>query len=224
MRSGKVVKVMVSVPWMSLKCSKCNIFGHANQNCAKKDVQVVNQKWIPKNKIDKGFTSTKGNEFCQDGKLVETVTDMSSKVSNSQGKAGSVGRFSILNDGETLHKVEKIAGDKEVKVALSFEENSKGLVEDSIVVVIKGSVQSIKSVDKGKAIAVEEDNISEDSYDEFHGLSQNSRKKSLIDIGSIRPQRLTAAGVKEAMRAVKARNRKCRRQAKQVSASKTLTR
>ncbi|XVF46959.1 hypothetical protein PTKIN_Ptkin03bG0070300 [Pterospermum kingtungense] len=273
MRSGKVVKVQVTVPWMPLKCSKCKIFGHADRNCARKEVHAVSKKWVPKvngdnknvvDQVTKGVTLEAGSivDSIVAGKMV--VTSGSKKEESSgNGRGGSVNRFEILNSPITSNETQgitssaKIAEDAPSKVqsvkdgvpssVANLMASLKAAVQDQlkskeIKVFKKGDVNKDKAgtpsvEEKGKRlvedllatdgeqsknIAVDEDNISDDSYDEFHHLDQNSRKKSLglAAIGPIRPQRLTAAGVKEAVQAVKARNRKSRRQIKKASAKK----
>ena len=48
LRNGRTVMVNVTVPWMPLKCSVCNIFGHSVKDCANKLVTVTTKVWVPK--------------------------------------------------------------------------------------------------------------------------------------------------------------------------------
>ncbi|XVF54876.1 hypothetical protein PTKIN_Ptkin05aG0216200 [Pterospermum kingtungense] len=66
------------------------------------------------------------------------------------------------------------------------------------------------SKDKGKKVSVS------DAVD----LILKSRKSALLPVGMIRTPRLSAAGVAEAIKAVKSQNKKSRRQAKKASATR----
>ncbi|XVF62805.1 hypothetical protein PTKIN_Ptkin09bG0037800 [Pterospermum kingtungense] len=153
---------------------------------------------------------------------------VAANVSNGKmlGKACSVHRYALLQS--------PIDSKSEGQLGLQSNEAGKGGVSSvaALMAGIKAQVAeeiqarqesqakvSTEDNKKNMAIAVteEEDDVSEDSFDEFDGLVQKT-KKGLPTIGMLRTPRLAAAGVAEAVKAVKARNKKCRRQAKKASA------
>ncbi|XVF79070.1 hypothetical protein PTKIN_Ptkin14bG0189800 [Pterospermum kingtungense] len=251
---GRIVEVMVSVPWLPLKCSKCNIFGHTEKDCMKKQMVVSTEE---KEGMENKVLQDRGKKPMTE--WVATTRNEVGSSSKTQGKAGSINKFTMLQLEEG-NKVEqsssvksstnKYAGDS----VASLMENIKAQIRKTHVKdvsvsgtgpipevteklnVIEGTgngtlaeqveanqvnqgVAAKESEHKGEATVVEEDSASEDGFDEFNGFEQKSRKK--IDaVGLVRAPRLASAGVAEAIKAIKTRNKKCRRQAKKASASK----
>ncbi|XVF61955.1 hypothetical protein PTKIN_Ptkin08bG0176800 [Pterospermum kingtungense] len=248
LKSGKIVKVQVYVPWLPAKCLNCHIFGHGENNCPK---NVVGKQWIPKkkeivnNKVssvlnceEKDIDKTKIGEASTskvDPDLIDSIRcdsdkNVAANVSNGKmlGKAYSVHRYALLQS--------PIDSKSEGQLGLQNNEAGKGGVSSvaALMAGIKAQVAEeiqarqesqakVSTEDNKKNMAIvvteEEDDVSEDSFDEFDGLVQKT-KKGLPAIGMLRTPRLAAAGVAEAVKAVKARNKKCRRQAKKASASK----
>ncbi|XVF79327.1 hypothetical protein PTKIN_Ptkin14bG0212600 [Pterospermum kingtungense] len=46
-RSGKVAQIEVIVPWMSIKCEECKLFGHSQKYCSNKQPKSVAKVWKP---------------------------------------------------------------------------------------------------------------------------------------------------------------------------------
>ncbi|XVF44413.1 hypothetical protein PTKIN_Ptkin02bG0118400 [Pterospermum kingtungense] len=134
--------------------------------------------------------------------LLQSPIDSKSKgqpgLQNNEAGKGGVSSVAALMAGIKAQVAEEIQARQESQAKVSTEDNKKNMAI---------------------AITEEEDDVSEDSFDEFDGLVQKT-KKGLPAIGMLRTPRLAAAGAAEAVKAVKARNKKCRRQAKKASASK----
>ncbi|XVF78444.1 hypothetical protein PTKIN_Ptkin14bG0133700 [Pterospermum kingtungense] len=209
LKSGKIVKVQVYVPWLPAKCLNCHIFGHGENNCPK---NVVGKQWIPKKKeivnnkvssvvnceekdIDKtmiGEASTsKVDPDVIDSIRCDSDKTVAANVSNGKmlGKACSVHRYALLQS--------PIDSKSEGQPGLQNNEASKGGVSSvaALMADIKAQVAeeiqarqesqakvSTEDNKKNMAIAVteEEDDVSEDSFDEFDGLVQKTKKGLLL--------------------------------------------
>ncbi|XVF55241.1 hypothetical protein PTKIN_Ptkin06aG0021300 [Pterospermum kingtungense] len=103
---GRIVEVMVSVPWLPLKCPKCNIFGHTEKDCMKKQVVVsIEEKERMENKV----LQDKGKKPMTE--WVATTRNEVGSSSKTQSKAGSINKFTMLQLEEG-NKVEQSSGVK----------------------------------------------------------------------------------------------------------------
>lgn len=107
LKSGKILKVQVTIPWLPAKCMQCNIFGNGEKNCPKK--VVVMGKQVPKKKevgiereainenteaIDKGKQVMVNSYIQISSKGMEVVIPSNASTSGKKnGRAGSVNRF-----------------------------------------------------------------------------------------------------------------------------------
>ena len=67
LRNGRTVMVSVTVPWMPLKCSVCNIFGHFVKDCANKPVAVTTKVWVPKKAMENETEEKKDPDRKEEG-------------------------------------------------------------------------------------------------------------------------------------------------------------
>ncbi|XVE88088.1 hypothetical protein DITRI_Ditri19aG0040500 [Diplodiscus trichospermus] len=74
-RDGTTVSVFVEIPWFPLKCSYCNIFGHATKTCSKKMPTVEAKIWVPKKNME--AESSSGKEELEGGKECDKVDGQS---------------------------------------------------------------------------------------------------------------------------------------------------
>ncbi|XVF76126.1 hypothetical protein PTKIN_Ptkin13bG0240800 [Pterospermum kingtungense] len=61
----------------------------------------------------------------------------------------------------------------------------------------------------------------DEDFDEFEGLDPLARRKCLVSVSLLCPKRMSAIGVVDVVLDVKGRNKKCKRQAKKASTSKS---
>ena len=65
MKNGHRVSVSVTIPWMLVKCSHCQIFGHSDKDCSSKTVSAFMKVWVPKKieKEEKGLVQQDGEKL-----------------------------------------------------------------------------------------------------------------------------------------------------------------
>ncbi|XVF47607.1 hypothetical protein PTKIN_Ptkin03bG0123600 [Pterospermum kingtungense] len=110
LKSGKVVKVQVSIPWLPAKCMQCKVFGHRDKNCLKK-AAVEGKQWVPKQKAvgaDNGLNKV-GAEI-ENGQTMDIQTSLSGK---ENGRASFTHQFALLQldkETEVVKELEKEVG------------------------------------------------------------------------------------------------------------------
>ncbi|XVF69406.1 hypothetical protein PTKIN_Ptkin11bG0079500 [Pterospermum kingtungense] len=156
------------------------------------------------------------------------------------GRVGSVHRFALfqvpLEKGGLAEKVGS-GNSKSFSNVAELMESIKNEVKQNRNNEAKGS-SSVSSEIKSQVTVSKEDKLKDkdtyavnkedkdvdinfdDSFDEFDGLDQNARRKSLVVVCSLRPQRLATVKAVEVVQVVKARSKKSQRQAKKATASK----
>ncbi|XVF45641.1 hypothetical protein PTKIN_Ptkin02bG0223100 [Pterospermum kingtungense] len=129
---NKLVHVQVSVPWLPLHCSKCKIFGHANQNCVKKP--------FPIGKVKSTRNSQSGGRVTAD-----------SRASSSLGITGSVNRFATLENEDLLRNFVK---DSAKRLAITCKQDVKVRDEQSVAVLEHISAVNEATIDNVHQVEV----------------------------------------------------------------------
>ncbi|XVF65878.1 hypothetical protein PTKIN_Ptkin09bG0286400 [Pterospermum kingtungense] len=151
---GVRVQVRVEVPWIPLKCSNCVQFGHSTKTCINQskvsDKNSIKQKWVPKDakvaNSDDVVGNSKPNQSLGVGNNRHGIEGY-----RKQGKAGSVGRFSILME-EKVDKEKSVVDEGILKSKDSEQPSTVAALMDSIKVKVQETIAKRKFDEKGKGI------------------------------------------------------------------------
>ncbi|KAK8699256.1 hypothetical protein V6N13_115347 [Hibiscus sabdariffa] len=213
LKDGSVALVGVEVPWLPPRCSRCCIFGHAENSC--RVGHEPSKVWIPKGGIDTDDVK---------GKRVVTSKD----VDIASSSMGSVLPFtgSVIGDnnglGVTADKVVIAQGDQSAHLQGAASEivpdAADNIVQDAMDMVVQGAARgaadyaqvqvSAIDLDVGAAthnvIGVEQENA---STDEFIGVVVAPEGTC----GSPKQIREAAKGVADLMQEIKIAKRNGKR-------------
>ncbi|XVF49728.1 hypothetical protein PTKIN_Ptkin04bG0036600 [Pterospermum kingtungense] len=120
LKSGKIARVQVSVPWLPAKCMQCKVFRYGDKNCPKK-ATVKGKQWVPRKKVvgvDNGVY--KAGVENEKGKTMNIQTSLSGK---ENGRAGFTHRFALLQldkETEVVEELEKEVGTGSSKSSTFF--------------------------------------------------------------------------------------------------------
>ncbi|XVF66021.1 hypothetical protein PTKIN_Ptkin10aG0000800 [Pterospermum kingtungense] len=135
LKSCKIVKVQVSIPWLPAKCMQCKVFGHEDKNCPKKAI-VKKTKVVTELEKEVEIESSKSSTFSSVEELMKSIkaqASISSKVSKeSSSKEAKIPNRAIGQVGQKSHAVCSIEDkDKGNDVVVEVDENSQDSFDES---------------------------------------------------------------------------------------------
>ncbi|XVF48237.1 hypothetical protein PTKIN_Ptkin03bG0173800 [Pterospermum kingtungense] len=126
---GKIVTVMVKVPWLPPKFTNCKVFGHSDRFCPKKPAKSA-QEWRPVKAPNNATQRTATNMGAISGNLENDATDLIVDIS-SKSSIKNIVELSenILSKNAVNILVDKNTKDTGVNKELTIEHIEQGIID-----------------------------------------------------------------------------------------------